>query len=179
MTFSNLVSQQPATTIVVRNNSNQAIPSFSVIEILSVDTNGHFTVSAPTIDGGVNGLCFTGPGVILPNSVGQATIASPVSVGFSRDNFGGEGPVAGECWGVRAGSYELHKGFSGFVALRTASSLHTVGLFSCAMSKPVELIRVTSSVKVQGRYPAKRCSYNPVDDTLTDIEDVWFVDLNE
>lgn len=174
-----VVAQIPRGFVVISNTEGEIIPPYSVAEVVGVTSEGHFEVAKPTEDGLSAPVVFTLNGPTFANSLGQATLTLPGIVSFSRDNAERTLPQVGESWGTRVGSWLLHRQFPGFRILRTVEGTGDVVLVDRQPVSRTEVIRVTSSTKVNGRYPAKRCTIDPVTGVVSDVEDVWFIDLNE
>jgi hypothetical protein len=160
----------------VYNTAAETAPAFALLQVVSTNDDGTVNVALPDVDGlDPRQLLVNGPIDMAAASYGQAHAAFPAGVLY--DPADGT-PAAGEIWGAKEGEWKLRKGYPGFRVLGTADP--ETGLVNVAPLSPVvTFVRITSLVKVEGRYPAKEQIYDPATLSWADGADCWYVDANE
>lgn len=99
------------------NAGGSQIPSFGVVRIDSIGTDGVLEVEAPADTG--EGVCVTGPQPIPVDGNGLVSLDSPIVAKYAT----GDGtPAYGQPWGVLAGDYSLRLSRPGFIYLGGATS---------------------------------------------------------
>ena len=160
----------------VKNADSEACPPFGLIKVTGTDlTNGYLTGTRPDTDDETD-LLVNGPTPIPAGQAGSAVAGFPASAAYSQANDAGAAPAVGEVWGAKAGSWLLYRGRTGFRIL--GAGLNGVCVVAPALSRRLEVVKVTSTTPTNGRYPGKLQYYDPETQTWTDGPDVWLVDPN-
>jgi len=100
---------------IYNNSATDTIPAFSVVRGMGFQTSqqlqGAIKVDIPNADN-ATGMIVTGQFAILPLSYGIGTMRHKCIVSY---NAADGTPAVGDEWGVKSGSYQLRKNFSGFL----------------------------------------------------------------
>ena len=106
------------TWYTVANQSNVAIPPNSLVFVTGLNANYQPIISQCSVSGATAGVLVTGPATIPPNSLGQAHNQFPCAVSYDPSTGT---PGAGQTWGLKAGSWQLVAGQTGFMIVGGAN----------------------------------------------------------
>lgn len=108
------VYQLPIHYVPVINVADTTCPPYGVCEASGVDEEtGFANIDKPSADN-TSTVFFNGPTAIPAGGKGQAHQSFPAIAAYQTDNDDAADPAHGEQWGVRSGSWYLHKDLTGF-----------------------------------------------------------------
>ena len=113
-----------------------------------VAETGAIQVSRPLGDNLDCQIIFNGPTPIPPLYEGQAFLSLPGVVAY---NANGNVPVAGEFWGTKFGSWQLHRDRYGFVVIGGGSDTQTIAVTS-GKSQFIRPIHIPAPVNMEEGY---------------------------